>query len=516
MRRFFRRLFATRDDGSLPLAMMLTLVGTSMSTLTIPVVIQQLSDTAETITRAQALHAAQAGIDIVIGGIRASAGTIANLACMPVGDELLGTVGARIGGVSDGIPGRFKVSVQFQDVAKADIACPSKAAHLLAVPSYAVITSQGTSQGVVGGPFKPELSRTLTATYVFRFTNENIEGGLVKFYGGAYCLDAGSGSPAVGTNLTTQPCNAGSPRQTFAYTTNLTLQLVSSRTAANPLGMCLDSGVTPATGGLIQFQVCGSPTIPFNQRWSINDSSNFQSTATNGTSLGSFCFHAKASSTPNSFVELNSCSGGADNTRTFAPEAAVGAGAAGPPAQLVNFKQFGRCVDLTNFDPTLGYLIVWPCKQAPNPVNVGWNQRYTVPTTGTGLDSITGQISTTSTAVPPKTYCLTTAEPGAASHFVTVKLCPLVTDVTTLWTVAYQEKPYGASYSTSYVIKDHNGSCLTPTNLDDPTLPAIDIFKGSTTVSKLTVAACDGSKLQKWNAPANIEDPSPLKNVGEK
>jgi hypothetical protein len=494
-----------RDDGSLPLAMMLTLVGTSLSTLMVPVVIQQLRDTAETMDRAKALHAAQAGIDVVLGSIRASAGTIANLLCLPANDPLLGTVGG-------GLPGRYSVSVVFQDATKTQLPCANRAGHLISVPSFAVITATGSAKGSPGGAFDPVASRTLTATYVFRFTNENIEGGLVKFYGGLYCLDAGSGSPAVGTNVTTQPCSTASARQTFAYTKNLTLQLVSSKTAANPLGMCLDSGALPVSGVLVQFQACGSPTVPYNQRWSINDSSNFQSTASNGTALGGFCFHAKSGSTPGAFVELIACGGSADNTRTFAPEASVGAGAAGPPYQLVNFKQFGRCIDVTNFDTTLGYLIVWPCKQAPNPLNVGWNQRYTTPTTGTGLGSITGQISTYDSTKTLKTYCLTTAEPGAASHFVTVKVCPATTDATSLWTVSYQEKTYGGSY----VIKDHNGACLSPTNLEDPKLPANDIFKGSTTVSKLTVAACDGSKLQKWNAPANIEDPTPLKNIGEK
>jgi len=96
-----RRLVAwgRRDDGSLPLAMMLTLVGTSLSTLMVPVVITQLRDTAETIDRAKALHAAQAGIDIVLGSLRSLAGSIANLLCLPVADPLLGAVGG-------GLPGR--------------------------------------------------------------------------------------------------------------------------------------------------------------------------------------------------------------------------------------------------------------------------------------------------------------------------------------------------------------------------------------------------------------------------
>ena len=66
-----------------------------------------------------------------------------------------------------------------------------------------------------------------------------------------------------------------------------------------------------------------------------------------------------------------------DNIKDLAPDAAVGAGAAGASSgQLVNFNQFGRCLDVTNQDVTSAYLIAWPCKQAPDPTNVAWNQRW--------------------------------------------------------------------------------------------------------------------------------------------
>jgi Tfp pilus assembly protein PilX len=509
--RFFRR-FRRDERGSLPLAMMLTLVGTSLSTLMVPVVIGQVRDTAATIDRAKALHAAQAGIDMVIGGIRASAGSIANLICIPVAAPLLGAIGS-------GLPGRYQVSVEYQDDAHKPIPCASKLSHLLTVPSYAVITSLGTAEGSTGKAVNPvdARTRTLTATYVFRFTNANVEGGLVRFYGGTYCLDAGSGSPGVGTIVTTQPCNPGSSRQTFAYTKYLTLQLISSKTAANPLGMCVDSGASPVSGALLLFQVCGtSVTVPYYQRWNLNDSSNFQATSSTGA-LGSFCMHAKAGATKGAFMEVVTCGGAADNTRTFAPDASVGAGAAGAPYNLVNFKQFGRCVDVTNFDTTLGYLIVWPCKQAPNPLSVAWNQRFSVPLAPGGSGTVSGRITTYDNTKTNKTYCLTTYKKDAATHFVTMKACPALTDLSedgkiVEWKVSYQEDTYGASF----IIRDTYDRCLSPTNLDDPKLPTDDIFKGSTVVSKLTAAVCDGSKLQKWNAPANIEDPTPLKNVGEK
>jgi hypothetical protein len=496
------------DRGSLPLAMMLTLVGTSLSTLMVPVVIGQLRVTASTIERAKALHAAQAGVDVVMGGIRASGGSIFNLICLPAADPLLGRPGS-------GLPGRFRVSVEFQNATRGALPCPSRTSHLLTAPSYAVITSTGTAQGVTGDPFDPGKSRTLTATYVFRFTNENIKGGLVKFYGGTYCLDAGSGSPAVGAIVTTQPCNPGSARQTFVYTTDLTLKLVSSKTAANPQSMCIDSGASPVSGTLLRFQTCGTATsVPYHQRWNLNDGSNFQSTELTSAGvlrLGAFCMHAKAGSTPGAFMELLGCGGASDNTRTFAPEATVGAGAADAPYQLVNFKQFGRCVDVTNFDTKLP-LIVWPCKQAPTPSGVAWNQRFSVPLAPDRKGTVSGPITTYDNTKTFKTYCLTTFDPHGAPHFVLMRQCPTGEDPNVTWEVSYQAATYGASY----VIKDRHGRCLSPTDLDDPALPPGDRFHGSTIVSKLTTAVCNESKLQKWNAPPNTGDPSPLMNIGEK
>jgi hypothetical protein len=526
-----RNWFRRDDRGSLPLAMMLTLVGTSLSTLMVPVVIAQVRDTAVVAARAKALHAAQAGIDIVMGRIRGSLGDISNLVCIPALSPLRGSIGAAtaglpgLGGGTDVLPGRFEVSIEYQDATNSTIPCvPAGLPNLLTVtkaPAYAVIRSMGTDRpGAVTDPIlaRDSRTRTLTATYVFRFTNENIEGGLLRLYGGLYCLDAGSGSPATGTIVTTQPCNTGSTRQTFAYTKDLALRLVSSITATNPQGMCIDSLDKPVAGSLLQFQTCGtSPALPFHQRWSLNDSSNFQNTAEDGKVLGKLCMHAKAGATKGAFMELTTCGGAADNTRTFAPDATVGAGAADAPDQLVNFQQFGRCVDVTNFNVNLGFLIVWPCKQAPVITGVGWNQRFVVPLAPGKKGTVDGRITTYDSS-KKLTYCLTSFKPvKGAPHFVTMQTCPALTvdgdgKKTVEWSVSYQEGTYGSSY----VIVDGFGQCLSPTNLDDPKLDKNDIFYGSTTVSKLTTAPCDGSKLQKWNAPPNIAKPTPLKDVGER
>ena len=82
------------DTGSLPLAMMLTLVGVTLSTLIIPIVIGQVHDTTTTVDRSRGLHAAQAGIDLALAQLRASTGDITNLLCLPATDPLYGSVDA--------------------------------------------------------------------------------------------------------------------------------------------------------------------------------------------------------------------------------------------------------------------------------------------------------------------------------------------------------------------------------------------------------------------------------------
>jgi hypothetical protein len=68
-----------------------------------------------------------------------------------------------------------------------------------------------------------------------------------------------------------------------------------------------------------------------------------------------------------------------------------------------------------------------------------------------------------------------------------------------------------SSYSTSYQITDSAGNCLQPT---DPTVTSPDLYLGY--ISKIIVQPCNGSTLQKWNAPANLLSPTPLKDIGEK
>lgn len=509
------RLGRGDDTGSLVIAMLLTLVGVLLSALMLPIVVGQIESTRDENRQTHALNAAQAGLDVALGHVRAAndgagAGVLAELPCGPL-----------TGGLANASTARYQVTIDYFAVdpqgrsdswiAANRISCLA-GSGTFSVPNYALFRSEGTNSAT--GSFSSVPRRSLRATYTFQTTNQNVAGGLVHVYRTStstdLCLDAGSGAPAAGTNVQMQPCSSGSVRQKFAYNTNLTLVLVASKTAAMPLGMCLDAGATPhATGRVVQFQPCASTTSP-RQQWSINDSANFEGTA-NGISLDGYCFNVQTPNTAGSFVILatgSGCHGGYNNIQTFSPDASVGAGAAGAAVgQLVNFDQFGRCLDVTEQNVGYSYLISWPCKQAPNQANVTWNQKWTVPTPSGTTASGTGRITTSPTVVTP--YCLRSPGSTAAGQYVTVALCPVGSTPQNMTWTAFGDT---GTYATSYRIVDGYGNCLAPT---DPDATPADLYPSGQQISKIVVAPCTGSTLQKWNAPPNLQQSTPLKDIGE-
>jgi len=486
------------------MALLLAIVGITLTALLVPVVVTQVTTTRSYVSRSHSLLAAQAGLDVALAHIRAANdgagnGVLGELPCGPYSGSVA-TGGAR-----------YRVTITYlasDPRGQADSWIATNAMTCLsgggvaATPRYAALRSEGDDQAT--GTFVAR--RTLTGTYEFQTTNQNIAGGLIHVYQGNpdLCFDGGSTSPSAGTNLQLRACDAQSRAQAFAYTTDLNLVLVSSQTASQPLGMCLDAA--PTTGTYVTFQACANPAAA-RQRWSLNDSSHFQGT-TDGVNLNSLCFRIQTPNTAGSFVVLGTCGS------SFAPEAATGAGAAGSASgQLVNFSQFGRCLDVTEFWnwTTYGYLINWPCKQAPSVTQVGQNQRWTLPTISSGATSGTGRIS--SLVRDPNTiaWCLQSPGSVAAGQYVRILTCPLVGALpqNLTWTV-YSDT---GVYATSYEIRDAYGYCLQPT---DNTVTPADLYPYGSKISKMVVRVCDGSTLQKWNAPPGILDAIPFKDLGEK
>ncbi|GAT65324.1 beta-galactoside-specific lectin 3 [Planomonospora sphaerica] len=483
----------------MPLALLLTLVGISLSALLVPVVVNQMTATRTASERVQALHAAQAGVDVAVGQIRAAADAAGNgLVERLPSCELAGSLFPEDGKDSP----RYRVGITYYDAAGGDLGCAPTD-----VPATASIESTGTEAPDAAFAAGTAGTRTIKATYAFQTTNANIVGGAIPVAQPAspqLCMDAGpEASPKAGTLLQMQKCQPGASRQRFAYTEDLSLKLVGSETPETegaPLGMCLDAGSPQKTGANVVFQPCKGRTPQ--QQWSLNDNSNFQGTG-NGVTMNSFCFNLKNPGAPGGVV-LGSC-GTTLNRQVFRAQTGVGTGMAGAPTgQLVNFRQFSRCMDVTDFTVTRPYMIVWFCKQAPDG-NVRWNQKWLFPkATPTGT---TGRIRTVNDAGAG--YCLRSPASTAANQYVTLAACTatgtLASNLT--WTL------YGSTgdYTTSYRIVDHYGNCLTPTDLD-----ALQPDTHSDGTSKAKVAVCDSSELQKWNAPANLNRPLPLTDITEK
>ena len=257
--------------------------------------------------------------------------------------------------------------------------------------------------------------------------------------------------------------------------------------------MCLDG--VDASSSPVVFRACVVPAIP-QQRWSFNDNSRFQGTNVTNDGFSNFCFVAAPANTPGIAVVLGSCNSSTD-TSSYSPEASVGAGAAGKAlGQLVNYDQFGRCLDVTEFNVNKGFLISWPCKQSPG--GLAWNQLWTVPTVPTGNTAgVTGTISTNTGST---VYCLNSPGSNAFGQYVTVVPCQVAPPAAMTWT-RYEN---ANTYAKSYRITDYWNQCLVPT---DPTAVPPDFYtsKGAYQISKITVEPCTGSTLEKWNAPANIE-----------
>jgi len=498
------------DRGSLPMALLITLVGMALSAGLVPIVLGQVTSTRTVSARTDALQAAQAGIDVAVGQLR-SAGTAGagDLDALPP-CEMSGSAGSG---------SRYRVTIVYYRLAADETAEPEPEPDSESCPNPPSEMPVSARLSSTGGPAAAALAvgnpgtRTIEATYTFKTSNENISGGAIQLAQPAtdpLCMDGGpDASPAAGTVVKMQRCKpGGSSDQRFAYTADLNIKLVGSETASEPAGMCLDVPYDPprAIGAEVTFQPCLGPVA--RQQWSLNDSSNFSSTRETEAVLNDFCLNIAVAGTPDSKIVLGQCGGGADR-RIFRPQPGVGAGmASADTGQLVNYKQFSRCLDVTEFTPSRSYMIVWFCKQSPDR-RVPWNQHWTYPDAVVSADQAEPERIRTVDAGNAG-HCLRSPGTTAADQYVTTVPCDetgTLTDPRLKWVI------YGdtGNYATSYRIVDSFGYCLTPTDLR---AAVRDTHVDGT--AKAKVATCNRSELQKWNAPANLNQPLVLTDTRER
>ena len=482
------------ERGSIAVLMMVVLVGLMLSALLIPTIITQDRATRFDTTRVQALDAAQAGIDVALGMIRASVRA-------GIGDSTGLPCGPLTGAVTSNNAAAYAVTIEYftadpvtqPDPADRAMACVAGYGTFdttsgATTPGYARFTSTGTVGAAANGS---TAGRTLSTTYVFRTGNVNRLGGVIQLdAANSLCMDAGSPTASAGTPVVLQPCSRSIPpaaQQVFAYRTDLTVQLLSSITAANPNGLCLDTARTPAgSGDAVQLSRCGPLGVPatYTQQWSYNDNGQYQAAQANSATTGALpnlCINVAA---PVALQHLfvDGCGTG------WIPSQSVGPGAAAPP-QWINAGEAGRCIDMTAQDVGRAFLINYPCKQNPFPGAKTWNQLFRAPAIPTGQASVAGSIDTYGGQ-----YCLTS--PGVDGAAVTLKPCQ-IGSLQQTWTIYGGDK--SLTYSGKYTVV--NGSLCLSLGAPNPSLPQWSI---------VDVETCSGTLEQKWNANANVLNPTQI------
>lgn len=485
------------ETGSMAMYLTLAIVGMAIAALLVPMVVTQARVTRLDTTRVHAVDAAQAGLDVMVGRIRAAdSGGVGDSTLLPC-DPLTGTVNG-----TDAA--EYVVSVDYyiedpvSEPTAAKMRCvegygtydPESAAF---TPGYARITAKGTD-GVqfAGGT----AGRTLAATYVFLTSNKNIVGGRMRIYPASstvpeLCMDAATDTPSAGTIVRLQACTSPlEQRQIWAYRSDLTIQLLSSITGTYPDGLCLDTLAPPTSGRSITLQVCqplGSP--PYTQQWSFNDSGAYQASLPNSKNdgvLAPLCIAAPSQAAA-TVLSLATCDGSVTSpVMAWIPAPSVGAGAAEAP-QLVNFYEFGRCLDVSGQNPDAIHLIDYPCKQNPFPGAVAWNQKFTTPPIPPDQSSAVGAVYTTRSGIK---HCLTS--PAALNAWVRMTPCASPITLNQTWTVYNGDS--SLPYSRKFTIVDSGGRCL---GLSSPSASWPQW-------SSLDVERCTGATEHKWNADQNL------------
>ncbi|BBH70958.1 hypothetical protein ACTI_76430 [Actinoplanes sp. OR16] len=475
------------DHGSLPVALLISMLALSISGLLSSALLSQVKDVRRAGDRGLAISSAEAGLQVALGQIRAAVdgdgkGVPSLLPC-----------GSLAGSVSPAPGNGYKVEITYLSATGGRLVCPPPYA-----PATARLRAQDVTDGTGGGTARTSTvaARVLEATYTFRVPNAQIPMGLIHNYpGGELCMDALTDQPAAGDEVWMMPCDAQRPhRQMFAYVSSMALAHPKPPQSAGT-DMCLDA-TRPATANqvVVTFQPCVVPLddtttqSPPRQLWTLHAGHASFAGTDDAKTLNGWCVNLQNPGAKQSRLVYAKCTSSQYNvTSTMQPEPSVGAGAAGESTeQLVNYQQFGRCLDVTEGNVLYGYLIAWPCTANPVPANISWNQRFILPAVTDKTTGGTGRVTATRSAV---LHCLRSPRSAAAGQYVTVVPCAtaLAAEVTWIRYVAHKDS------TKSYTLVDTAGLCLAPSETELYT-------RLGDKIGRITVAPCDGGLLQKWNA----------------
>ncbi|MDT5039990.1 MAG: hypothetical protein QOE51_975 [Actinoplanes sp.] len=511
-----RALRRRGDEGSLPLAMLVVIVGFGLSVLTATTTLRGALDTNGAIGRSSALFAARSGLTSALASLRAagSTGVSGAISALPCSTGSA----AQVTGALSGKDGSYATTVWYlkSDPAQQTDAWVKAngvtcAAQLLVTPHWAYVVAVGSSAGA-------KYKRTLIGFYQFKLrAMGNMPGGQIRVYRTPaatqdYCLTANG--PAVGTPVTMSVCATNTDgttvdKQKFGYMSDLTIKLMTADPTLYPNGLCVQAGAAEAVGQQLKLQDCGLATKIF-QQWAFDSNSNFRGTS-DGQDLNSFCWNIVTASQT---IVLNDTSGNLNhdatrkcgvtttNYQSWNVTADAGSGAAGPDSgQLVNFQQFGKCLDF-NYSGVNNW--AFPCKQSPSiqyrDMGDVWNQVWTLPDYGAkGLVYVMKTDGITK-------MCM--KAPISGTSKVTMVTCPASASVATAAFIWWARGDKATVYDEKYRIEGTGswaGQCLAP-------LPAAG---NPVQADWVGLTTCSGDYLQKWNAVPPVST-SGLASVIEK
>ncbi len=497
--------------------------------------IGQLNLSGTATNRESALQGALTGVQAVVAEIRAAStnGYVA----------LGGLPCSIVSGVTNtsGSPS-FTASVQYQDetaqAAYTNVtSCtqgvgPSAAAsgNFLA---RAVITSCSPTNACPANPTSAITgygARRVVSTYDFDTYYANVPGGLIYSYSGKECFVATynntiNTSGGVTLEVTTS-CSTSNPLEQFQYTSNWNLAIELG--GAEWCVQDPEDG-SPASGSPVAITAsCTSSAVA---QWGVDDVGDIEGVETSGSPAGQPAGYCLLNPNPNdtsntvgdATVGTTNCDSGYGNTATWHMSSNVGSGASQPVSpqvfgvtdQLVNFEEFGYCLDVSNQSVTSPYLIDYMCKQFPDTTDYpAWNQRWCFNQLSTNSSNLpVGVLYTpegqTTCQNPSSPYCLTSPlqTPGSlpSTVWVTVTSCNPQSSSqpdNLLWT------GWGSNGGSNndYTWTDYAGHCLEANTLDQayPASPSNEPFtqvNGDDPFSTIQVDTCNGSFEQKWNAP---------------
>ena len=506
----FRDLHDGDDRGvALLSALLLFMIMAALSILVLGLVVSQVTPTQFAEKNTRTIFAAEAGVETALAKIRTATGS-ADFTGKIYGDpkKLPCTVSGAVDSAGSGTT--YQVTVQyFKDDpagqseawrASKAMPCSGTAGTGTALPAYAFITSHGQAASSAKVD-TDQADRGISMIYQFETTTTNVKGGRIYSWNGGsgstqLCLraeTATAGSAIKYRPLATCGTTTNEDLELWIYDTDYTIKLASSTLTTTPL--CLT-----AESGNIRLRNCTTPV--YNQLWAWHPNGNATWVGqTSAISDSGQCLNSgKTSGTPGNgdTLQVSGCANQAA-WGSFSPDPAVGPGAASVNThQIVNYLEFGRCMDVTDATPSRPFMISYPCKQDPPAgASLYWNHRwyYAEPLVGTVAAPQQIYVETDGGTK----YCLKTpsgqTNPGmegvGLGWYPTMTSSCNTADAAQMWV----RSTATGNKTTSYTIRDNSGRCIGTGG---------DKYKSNW--SALVVSACDGSTAQKWNAPAdNVE-----------